>query len=224
MTNRFSDELWQGAAGTYAAILAHPFLRGLADGSLPEDAFTFYVLQDALYLREYARALAAVGSRAPGAAATRMFARHAADAIAVERELHDSLLAQLGIEPAAADRAEPAPVTLAYTSYLLATSMGGSYAEGVGAVLPCYWIYWEAGKELLRRGSPNPRYQQWIGTYGGDDFGSVVSEVLAVTDQLGPGLGPAERALVHRHFRVTSRYEWMFWDMGYRKESWPLTG
>jgi thiaminase (transcriptional activator TenA) len=43
-----------------------------------------------------------------------------------------------------------------------------------------------------------------------------------VTDQLGPELAPAERARVHQHFRATSRYEWMFWDMGYREESWPV--
>ena len=87
-----------------------------------------------------------------------MFARHAAEIVTVERTLHDSLLADLGIGPASAEQAEEAPTTLAYNSYLLATSRGGSYAEGVGAVLPCYWIYWEVGKELLRRGSPDPRY------------------------------------------------------------------
>jgi thiaminase/transcriptional activator TenA len=221
VSETFTGELWQGVTATYGAILKHPFLAGLTDGSLPPDAFAFYVVQDALYLRRYAQALAAVASRAPDAAGAEMFARHAADAIAVERTLHDSLLAGLGIDPAAAGAAEPAPTTLAYTSYLLATTGGGSYAEGVGAVLPCYWIYREVGQELLRRGSPDPRYQKWIGTYGGEEFGEVVRQVLAVTDRLGPGLSPAERALVHRHFRVTSRYEWMFWDMGYRKESWP---
>jgi thiaminase/transcriptional activator TenA len=151
-----------------------------------------------------------------------MFARHAAEAVEVERSLHGSLLADLGVDPASAASAEPAPTNLAYTSYLLATVSTGSYAEGVGAVLPCYWIYWEAGRELLRRGSPDPRYQRWIGLYGSEDFGDVVREVLAVADKLGPGLPAQERDLVHRHFRVTSRYEWMFWDMGYRKETWPL--
>jgi thiaminase len=116
-----------------------------------------------------------------------MFAGHAAAVIAEERKLHGSLLADLGIDPASADAAEPAPTTLAYTSYLLATVRGGSYAEGVGAVLPCYWIYWEVGKELLQRGSPNPRYQQWIDTYGGEEFGDVVREVLAVADGLPSG-------------------------------------
>ena len=222
MSDRFTDELWRGAADIYGAILAHPFLAGLTDGSLKQDAFAFYVVQDALYLRNYAQALAEIATRAPDTAGIEMFARHAADVIAVERTLHDSLLADLGIDPASAAAAEPAPTTLAYTSYLLATARGGSYAEGVGAVLPCYWIYWEVGKELLRRGSPNPRYRQWIVTYGGEEYGDVVRDVITITDGLGPGLAPSERALVHRHFRTTSRYEWMFWDMGYRKESWPL--
>jgi len=222
MSDRFTDELWRGAADIYGAILSHPFLAGLTDGSLKQDAFAFYVVQDALYLRGYAQALAEVATRAPDTAGIEMFAHHAADVIAVERTLHDSLLADLGIDPASAEAAEPAPTTLAYTSYLLAATQGGSYAEGVGAVLPCYWIYWEVGKELLRRGSPDPRYQQWIDTYSGEEFASDVREVLAIADDLGPALGPAERALVGRHFRATSRYEWMFWDMGYRQERWPV--
>jgi hypothetical protein len=132
---RFSDELWQGAADLYDAILAHPFLAGLTDGSLPESAFAFYVVQDALFLQRYAQALAAVASAAPTGAETEMFARHAAGIIAVERQLHDSLLGKLGISPASVDAAEPAPATLAYTSYLLAACRGGSYADGVAAVL-----------------------------------------------------------------------------------------
>ena len=222
MSDSFSAELWQGVTGVYRAILAHPFLTGLTDGSLPHDAFAFYVVQDAIYLHGYAQALAAVATCAATPAQTEMFAQHAADALAVEKTLHGSLLAELGIDPLSAEQAEPAPANLAYTSYLLATVSTGSYAEGVGAVLPCYWIYWEVGKELIRRGSPEPRYQRWIDMYGGAEFGDVVQSVLDVTDRLGPELAPAQRARVHQHFRTTSRYEWMFWDMGYREESWPV--
>jgi thiaminase (transcriptional activator TenA) len=27
---------------------------------------------------------------------------------------------------------------------------------------------------------------------------------------------------MRRHFLATSRYEWMFWDMGWRREAWPV--
>jgi len=222
MSGPFSARLWAGSQDIYGAILAHPFIGGLTDGSLPHDAFAFFVIQDALYLQKYANALAAVASRAPDTAATETFARDAADIITVERDMHGALLADLGIDPGAISSAEPAPTTLAYTSYLMAATLGGSFAEGVAAVLPCYWIYWEVGQELVQRGSPDPRYQQWIGMYGSEDYGSVVRKVLDITDRLGPDLSAAERTRVNAHFRATSRYEWMFWDMGYRQETWPL--
>jgi thiaminase (transcriptional activator TenA) len=218
----FSAQLWESIGDIYGAILAHPFITGLTDGTLPAESFAFFVVQDALYLRDYARALAVVGSRAPNPQALRMFAGHAAEAVAAELELHATLLADLGISTEAAKRAEPAPTNLAYTSYLLATVRGGSYAAGVGAVLPCYWIYWEIGKELRRHGSPDPRYQRWIDAYGAADYGEVVSAVIAEADVVAQSLSADERALMRRHFRTTSRYEWMFWDMGYRRESWPV--
>jgi thiaminase (transcriptional activator TenA) len=218
----FSAQLWDGISDIYEAILGHPFLTGLADGTLPEDSFAFYVIQDALYLRDYARALTAVASRAPTASAMRMFAGHAADAVTAELELHGSLLDELGISHEILEHAEPAPTNLAYTSYLLATSWTGTYAEGVGAVLPCYWLYAAVGKRLLASGSPDPRFQRWITTYGGDEYGSVVAEVIAELDRVSDGLSDDERARVRRHFRTTSRYEWMFWQMGWVSESWPV--
>lgn len=222
MSDSFSTELWHSITDIYDAILAHPFLAGLTDGSLPEQCFVFYVVQDALYLQQYARALATVASKAPDAAGTEMFARHAAGVVAVEMSLHESLLADLDIDPASVEAAQEAPTTLAYNTYLLASTQGGTYAEGVGTVLPCYWIYGEVGKHLLGRGSPNPRYQRWIDTYGGPEFDAEVRDVIAVTDKLGPDLAAAERELVRRHFRATSRYEWMFWDMGYHRQAWPV--
>ncbi len=221
MAESFSAQLWDSISDIYEAILAHPFLTGLTDGTLPERSFAFYVLQDALYLRDYARALTVVASRAPTAEAMRMFAGHAAEANAAELELHGALLDELGI-PREMRSAEPAPTNLAYTSYLLATVRGGSYAEGVGVVLPCYWIYAAVGKELLRSGSPDPRYQRWIATYGGDEYAGVVADVIAELDRVSTGLSDDERARVRRHFRTTSRYEWMFWQMGWAKESWPV--
>lgn len=222
MSESFTAQLWDDINDIYAAILAHPFLTGLTDGTLPEESFAFYVVQDALYLRDYARALAAVASRAPTASAMRMFAQHAAQANAVELELHGALLGELGIDAEALERAEPAPVNLAYTSYLLATVRGGSYAEGIGAVLPCYWIYGAVGKELLASGSPDPRYQRWISTYGGEEFGKAVADVIAEMDRTAHALSDEERARVRRHFKTTSRYEWMFWQMGWVRESWPV--
>ena len=219
---RLTAEMWSGIAGTYRAILDHPFLAGLTDGSLDRASFEFYVVQDAHYLREYARALSIAAARAPSEAEISMFAEHAAGAIAVERSLHEGFFAELGLSEEDVARIPMAPTNLAYTSYLLATAYTGSFAELLGAVLPCYWIYWEVGKHLLESGSPDPLYARWIETYGGDEFAGVVRAVLGLTDRLGPELSVAERSRAARHFAMTSRYEWMFWDMAFRRERWPI--
>src|SRR5206468_10812598 len=92
------------------------------------------------------------------------------------------------------------------------------------AVLPCYWIYWEVGRELERAGSPDPLYTRWIGTYASDEFGDVVRAVIDATNRVAVRLSAAERHAMIRHFVTTSRYEWMLWEMGYGREAWPLGG
>jgi thiaminase/transcriptional activator TenA len=221
-TGALTAELWAGIEDTYQAILGHPFVAGLTDGSLERESFEFYVIQDAHYLREYARALSVAAARAPAEADIAMFAEHAAGAIAVERSLHEEFFRDFGLGEEDVARTPAAPTCLAYTSYLLATAYGGSFPEVLGAVLPCYWIYSEVGKALLERGSPDALYRRWIETYGGEEFAAVVRAVLSLTDRLGPELSVAERRRAAQHFAITARYEWMFWDMGYRRESWPL--
>ena len=219
---RFARQLWSHIDGIYAAILDHPFIRGLTDGQLPRSAFKHYVVQDSLYLQEYARALSVAAARAPDEGAVAMFNSHAFGAIEVERALHKELLSQFRLSQQAARATPMAPTNRAYTSYLLAVVYGRPFCEGLAALLPCYWIYREVGKALLRKGSPDPLYQRWIDTYGGEEFGRIVRDVLALTDRVGKGLGPADREAMVEHFVTTSRYEWMFWDMGYREETWPV--
>jgi thiaminase (transcriptional activator TenA) len=220
MRGGWTARLWAEAAGTYAAILEHPFLAGLADGSLGSDAFAHYLVQDSYYLHDFARALTVVASKAPTPAGVGMFARHAAGTVEVELALHESLLSELGIQ--STDAMPVAPTTRAYTSYLLATAYGGTFADGFAAVLPCYWVYAEVGAELVKRGSPDPRYRRWIDTYAGDEYQTIVAEVLALADDVGPTLGAAEEACARAHFATTARYEWMFWDAAWRREVWPV--
>jgi thiaminase (transcriptional activator TenA) len=218
----WTTQLWSEIEPIFGAILAHPFITGLTDGSLDESAFAQYVAQDVHYLRDYARALAIVGAKAPTLADTSMFSRHAAEVFDVELALHSTLLPQLGLDAAALDAVPPSPTTTAYTSYLIATVYDGSFADGLAAVLPCYWIYAEVGAALLARGSSDHRYQLWINSYGGDEFATTVAQVLELTDRIGPTLTPVDESAARAHFVTTARYEWMFFDAGYRREQWPV--
>lgn len=216
----WSARLWDDIDPTFAAILAHPFVTGLTDGTLDTEVSAYYVAQDVHYLRDYARALAIVGAKAPTLADTAMFARHAADVLDVELSLHSTPLPALGLDPVTVGGARVMPTTRAYSSYLLATTYGGSFVDGLAAILPCYWIYARVGTALLERGSPDPRFRCWIDSYGGEEF--AVAQVLALTDQIGLALNPAEEAVARAHFVTTARYEWMFFDAAYRRETWPV--
>jgi thiaminase/transcriptional activator TenA len=217
-----TGRLWSSIEATYAAIVEHPFIAGLTDGSLDRAAFRFYVIQDAHYLREFARALSVAAARAPEERDIAMFNEHAAGAIAVERELHASFFSEFGLSENDVASTPMAPTNLAYTSYLLAVAYGGSFPQALGALLPCYWIYWEVGKQLRGRGSPDPLYRRWIETYGGEEYAAIVKAVLALTDRVGENLSTSERNSVLGHFQTTARYEWMFWDMGHRQQQWPI--
>ncbi|RMG49684.1 MAG: thiaminase II [Acidobacteria bacterium] len=218
----FTDHLWQSITDIFDAILAHPFISGLTDGSLDRASFQFYVIQDALYLREFARALSLLAAKAPLEEHIIMFTEHASGALKVERALHESFFRDLGLTEEAVRATPMAPTNLAYTSYLLAVAYSRPIHEVIAALLPCYWIYWEVGKRLLAEGSSDPLYQRWIDTYGAEDFGQLVEAVLEVTNQWAEPLDESARRAMERHFLTTSRYEWMFWEMGYRRETWPV--
>lgn len=219
--DRFTATLWEAARPIYDKILAHPFVTGLTDGTLPRDRFAFYITQDALYLRVFARALTALAS-AGDPAALAILARHATEALEVEEALHAGIVGDLGMHPEQIRAAAMAPTCRAYTDFLLASIVGRPFEEGLAAVLPCYWIYQKVGKHLLPKGSPDPLYKRWIDTYGGEAYDKTVDEVLALADKSGPAAGRELREAMRERFVVASRYEWMFWDAAWRRETWPV--
>ena len=218
----FTQTLWDSITSIYDTILVHPFITGLTSGKLDREAFLYYVVQDTLYIREYARALSLAAAKAPFEDTMVMFNDHAKGCIEVERALHGSFFQDAGISDETIETTPMAPTTQGYTSYLLSVAYAQPFYEGLAAVLPCYWIYWEVGKTLATKGSPDPLYQRWIDAYADENFGVTVQDVLDLTNLVAEPLHPDALEAMRRHFVTTSRYEWMFWDMGYRKEQWPV--
>jgi thiaminase/transcriptional activator TenA len=218
----FSLESWDATADLRRAIHAHPFNRELAAGTLRRDRFQTYMLQDAIYLVAYSRALAAASTRAPSLSAQEFFAEASRTALMVERTLHERYLAEFGIGGEQAEAAEPSPTCLGYTSFLLATAQAGSYETLVAAILPCFWIYWDVGTAIAKVSVPDNPYQAWIDTYADEGFGHAVEQARNATDEAARGLDPTRLSEMHRAFRRCSQYEWMFWDAAYRLERWPV--
>lgn len=217
-----TDELWASIERIFERTLAHPFVGGLADGTLPEGTFRYYIVQDTLFLREYARAHSLAAARAESADDMRRFDRIAFELVESEQALHDEFFSAWDLSERDVWETPLAPTNLAYTSFMLAVAHGGTFAEAVAALLPCAWIYLEVGRRLAERGSPVDLYQRWIDLYAGEEYAEGLRDVLAVANRLGSDLGRRERERVERHFVTAARYEWMFWEMAYRRETWPV--
>jgi thiaminase len=166
---QFTDEAWAAIEGWRDAVETMPFIRALADGSLPPEAFAFYLAQDAAYLVDFARVLSAAAMLAPDAQARSFYAASAHTALEVELSLHREWLT---VNQPDAAGAQPSPVTSAYTNHLLAHCVGGSYPVLLAAVLPCYWLYAHVGDVLLRRAGnlDTHPYRRWISTYADPGF------------------------------------------------------
>nr|VFJ64551.1 MAG: thiaminase /4-amino-5-aminomethyl-2-methylpyrimidine deaminase [Candidatus Kentron sp. FW] len=219
----FTRTLWGEIDPLFRKILAHPFVAGLTSGALEAESFRFYIIQDALYLREFAHALSIAAAKAPTEDAMILLNEHAAGVLRDEKALHTGFFRDWGISEADIHKTRMAPTNLAYTNYLLATAYTRPFHEILAAVLPCDWIYWEVGTALQKQGSREPAYQRWIDTYGGEEFARLARAMLALTDDIAQELDAPQRQAMSHHFVITSRYEWMFWEMAHTREQWPVT-
>jgi len=218
----FYAAIWEEVGPLRQAILAQPFLAELAAGTLPPATFQHYILQDSLYLAEYARVLALAAARAPTAAARLEFSDGAKAAVQVEKILHQSFFARFDIAPDRAAASEASPVCLGYTSYLASLAATRSYEELIAGILPCFTVYWEVGCRIRAiAASPNP-YAAWIDTYADPGFGEATERVRVLVDEAANAVSPTIRAAMATAFRTATRYEWMFWDSAYHRAGWPI--
>lgn len=203
------------------AIHDLPFNRELAAGTLRQDRFQEYLIQDGLYLTDYARALAALAAKAPDAARIAQFAENAAGAVHFEQAMQQTYLAQFGIGRETAQAAERSPTCLGYTTFLLAEAQTGSYETLLAALLPCFSIYAEVGLAIARTTILGNPFQAWIDTYASDEFQGAVTAAEAAADAAAAAAGAGTRARMAALFRRSVEFEWMFWDAAYRLETWP---
>jgi thiaminase/transcriptional activator TenA len=218
----FCDDAWDHTAELRAAIHNLPFNIELTAGTLARERFGFYILQDALYLGQFARVLAIAAAKAPDTDTLQNFAQSALGAIAVEQALHERYLAEFGIDPAEAARAEPAPDCFAYTSFLMAAAHHEPWEVLVAALLPCFRIYWDVGCAIAAKAAPDNPYRAWIDTYADESFGAAVRMVMAVADRAAASAFPAIRDKMRVAYRRATQYEYLFWDGAYRRRAWPL--
>ena len=219
----FSQQLWEQIKDTsYAAILRHPFLMGVAEGTLNEDAFRHYILQDCLFLKDYSRGLAILNARTENQTVAQ-FCEYARDNVRKVRAMHKVMLDFWKMTAEDIEKTDKKPNCLFYTSHLLYLVYARPPYEAMGAFLPNAWLYREAAQFVTGHGaSSDTLYQRWLETYADEKYSRTVDAMLDLTDQVGETLTDTQQEAVAKHFAQAAKFVWLFWDMGYTLQQWPV--
>lgn len=220
---KFSERLYDKLQPIWRKNHSHPFVQEIGNGTLEEKKFRFYMVQDYLYLIDYAKLFALGAVKANDVKTMGVFARLLDSTLNEEMALHRKYAEKFGITKEELEAASPSPVTLAYTHYMLHVAQNGTLAELVAALLPCMWSYAEIGKELnsLTGASDHELYGEWIKMYSSEEFGETANWCLTLFDELTMGKPEEELNRLEEIFLTTTRFEYKFWDMSYNEEMWP---
>lgn len=219
---KWTNQAWESIEPLYQQILDMPFIEQLSQGTLPEDKFKFYMVQDAMYLADYGRALAALGAKANDNQMALDFFEFGKHALVVESALHESYFKEFGLAQSPDHELEP--VCHHYVHYLKSCIAFEPLEVAAAAVLPCFWIYKEVGDHIyaLQQGGDENPYKSWIDTYAGEDFAAGVKKAQQYCETLAQNTTEDMRKRMLHAFRTASRLEYMFWDAAFNVYRWPV--
>lgn len=183
-----------------SACRDHGFVQALASGTLDRRSFAFYVGQDAVFLRAFARAYALCLAKAPGTEAMTAF-KALLDGVFAELELHEGYSARWGVGL----DVEPAPATTAYTDFLLRVAALEPPGHACAAMAPCMRLYAWLGRELAPIVADDSPYREWVETYADPEFEQLARTLEGLLDQLG-----GDAAALAAHYRTAMRLELAF--------------
>jgi len=215
--------LRERAQAAWRAAVDHPFVRGLADGSLPPPVYARYLAQDYVFLIGYCRVFGLAAAKAAPLAVLTTFAGLLHETATTEMDLHRAECARYGLDPDALAATEALPTTRGYVDHLLSTAALSDVDVILAAVLPCQVGYAEVGAALAAEGADhddNP-YAAWVRAYADAGFQSLARQTAALLDRVADGASPARMELLSETFLRSCRYEAAFWEAAWNGEAWP---
>ena len=211
----------EAAKDIWAEYLTHPFVLGLADGSLDAEKFRFYLLQDYLYLFDYSKVFAQGVVKAREPEVMRAFASYVESILNGEMDIHKSYMARLGISEEQAVQVKPSLANQSYTAYMRAVAAEEGPAEIMAAVLSCAISYEHIAKWIVSHypdAEHHDFYGEWVRGYASEDYASGNAALIDLMEKLAEGYSEARLQRLTEIFVDCSRFEGMFWDMAWKME------
>ena len=215
---KVTDRFLERTRTLWDKYLEHPFVKGIADGSLAEEKFRFYMVQDYLYLFEYAKVFALGVAKAKDPQAMRLFAGYVAQILDGEMDIHRGYMARLGIAQADAERAETALDNRSYTAYMLQVGYEEDVAAIAVSILSCALSYEHIARRILEAhpdADKHPFYGEWVTGYACREYSDANKVLIDLTERLCADCSEAKILHLEEIFEICSRYEMAFWDMAW---------
>ena len=214
-----TERLLAATEDIWAEYYTHPFVRGIADGTLDREKFRYYMIQDYLYLIDYAKVFAVGVSKAKDGEAMKLFAGYVHQILDGEMDIHRSYMARLGITLEEAEQTPVALDNLSYTSYMLRVAFEEGAGEVAAAILSCALSYEYIAKEILRTNpdaEQHPFYGEWVRGYAAPEYAEANRILVELTNRLTAEYSTRQLQHLIEIFVNCSRYELAFWDMAWQ--------
>ena len=217
---KLSQRLYESTKEIWKSYHEHPFVKGIGDGTLDIDKFRFFMIQDYIYLLDYAKVFALGVVKARDEELMRKFASLVNGVLNSEMHVHKTYMERLGITKEEVKIAKPSLVNTSYTKYMLQVGHDMGVLELLVSILSCSWSYKEIGDKLAE----NPEslnhefYGEWVKGYSSESYAFDNNEIIELVDKLGENCTEEQFEVLRDIFVNCSRYEYMFWDMSYKKE------
>lgn len=214
---KLTDRLYAAAKLIWDGYLEQPFVKELGEGTLREDRFRYYMVQDYRYLLQYAKVFAMGVVKTENERLMTRFSYMVHDTLDGEMNIHKAYMSRLGITEEEVATTKSALANQSYTSYMLDEAYKGGPLEILVAVLSCAWSYQMIGEhhKNIPGALEHPLYGEWVQGYCSKEYCELTQEIIDLVDALGEGIGAAQEAHLVEIFVNCSRYEQQFWDMAY---------
>src|SRR5215216_6078182 len=211
----FTEHLVESNRDLWAAMAGHPFVLGLADGTLPDSALQAWVQQDRIFVVEERRVLAALRAHGLPSHLNELLAG-LDRSLVLEAEAFTRTAAEHGVAP----DAEPWPVCLGYTCFLRCAADDG-VLEGLTALYAAERAYLDTWTAVAELSPADSTYHAWIRNWTGEPFRAFVTALGRGLDELAGAPSPALAGRLGVVFARAARFELAFWEMCWSGQAWP---
>ena len=216
-----TDYLFESAKHIWDEYLKHDFLKEMGEGILDKEKFRNYLIQDYLYLKEYAKVYSMALVKSENMKQMKFLQQSINGILEEESANHIWYLKNFGEEIGELEKYEVKEANESYTSYMKSIALTGDLQEIMIGVLTCAWSYYYIGKRLSQIYKDKLKenfYKEWIESYSSEEYYQVAKKNIEFVNEICKDIDDKKKEKLKEIFIKASIHEMRFWDMAYEEE------